>query len=150
MENLLVCVLVCDRVCVRSLIPFQSAMTCSLACCPFVLLTLSLSQRYSVCVYVHVWALNKYKSREKTPSVARKKQKPNTQRQGRDKCENKGWIGEAEVAVKLINTQEQPELPILKHQRGTIMPSILVDCCFISFKQACVHVGVLLEVVYDK
>lgn len=151
-EPACVCVFLCAIVCLCSLIPFQSAMTCSLACCPFALLTLSLSQSCSVCVFCciyvcvcvneHVRALNKHESREKkTPLVVRKKQKASTQRRGRDKCQNKGWI--VRVAIKLIKHWmadkrkhtstawtshfETPESHI------TAVPSFWVDCCFISF-----------------
>lgn len=109
MENLLVCVL-CVMVCLCSLIPFQSAMTCSLACCPFVLLTLSLSPSCCVCVCVS-FAVNECawmciceilispRSRDKMPLNVRKAKR--APRQGRDKCEEKGWISDAEVAVQL-------------------------------------------------
>lgn len=42
------------------------------------------------------------RSREKMPLVVRKDRSQRTLRLGRDKCEENGWIGDAEVAVKLI------------------------------------------------
>lgn len=94
-----VCVLVCNRVSVLiNPLPISHDMFISLLPVCIVnakpqpeLQRMCVLLYICVCVNEHVRVLNKHESREKkTPLVVRKKQKASTQRQGRDKCQNKG------------------------------------------------------------